>query len=371
MGSDIHRAARIAAAGHGGQVLVSASTAALLDLELDDLGEHRLEGPRARRSAFSSSETATFPPLRSLVSHESSRPRDAVHRAESASSRTSSSSQRRDDVRLLTLTGPGGTGKTRLALAGGGRSFVTGIPKVSGGYRSLPCATRALVLETASQVLGATNGSCRAHCATGACSVLFDNFEQVVDAAPRCRRAPGRVPTPRRPRHEPGALTRSRRADILGSASRAGRRSGAVHVLAPVPSIPHSTKAMRPGSSACGSTSCRSRSSSPPPVRRSLRPSSSSHASPSVSTCSRGSATPTRDSRRLRATIDWSYDLLTEPEQGLLARLAVFAGGCSYEAAEQIAGADPDTLQSLARQEPPPQARVALHDSLLDARDDP
>jgi len=49
----------------------------------------------------------------------------------------------------------------------------------------------------------------------------------------------------------------------------------------------------------------------------------------------------------LRATIEWSYDLLSEEEQALFARLSVFAGGCAYEAAEQIASADPDTLQSL------------------------
>jgi predicted ATPase len=49
----------------------------------------------------------------------------------------------------------------------------------------------------------------------------------------------------------------------------------------------------------------------------------------------------------LRATIEWSYDLLSEDEQRLFRRLAVFAGGFTFEAAEEIAGADPDTLQSL------------------------
>jgi predicted ATPase len=49
----------------------------------------------------------------------------------------------------------------------------------------------------------------------------------------------------------------------------------------------------------------------------------------------------------LRATIEWSHDLLTEYEQRLFARLSVFAGGCGLESAEDIAGADPDTLQSL------------------------
>jgi tetratricopeptide (TPR) repeat protein len=49
----------------------------------------------------------------------------------------------------------------------------------------------------------------------------------------------------------------------------------------------------------------------------------------------------------LRATIEWSYELLDEPERQLFARLAVFAGGCTVDAAEEIADADVDTLQSL------------------------
>jgi len=63
--------------------------------------------------------------------------------------------------------------------------------------------------------------------------------------------------------------------------------------------------------------------------------------------------------RTLRATIGWSYDLLSEDEKLLVSRLAVFTGGCNYEAAEEIAGADPDTLQSL------------LDKSLLRKRDSP
>ena len=49
----------------------------------------------------------------------------------------------------------------------------------------------------------------------------------------------------------------------------------------------------------------------------------------------------------LRATIEWSHSLLSEEEQALFARLAVFVSGCTYEAAEEVAGADPDTLESL------------------------
>jgi non-specific serine/threonine protein kinase len=51
--------------------------------------------------------------------------------------------------------------------------------------------------------------------------------------------------------------------------------------------------------------------------------------------------------RTLRSTIEWSHDLLDEPEQRLFARLSVFIGGCTLESAEQVADADLDTLQSL------------------------
>ena len=61
----------------------------------------------------------------------------------------------------------------------------------------------------------------------------------------------------------------------------------------------------------------------------------------------RGSRDADPRQRTLRATIEWSYDLLSDDEQCLFRRLAVFSGGCAYEAAEEIAEADPDTLQSL------------------------
>ena len=69
----------------------------------------------------------------------------------------------------------------------------------------------------------------------------------------------------------------------------------------------------------------------------------------------------------LRATIEWCHDLLSAEEQQLFARLAVFAGGCTLEAAEEVAGADLDTAPVAGRQEPRPAHRRAL----LDAGDDP
>ena len=85
----------------------------------------------------------------------------------------------------------------------------------------------------------------------------------------------------------------------------------------------------------------------PPPEQRSSAPSSCSKSFRSASTSSEGERDPDPRQQTLRSTIEWSYDLLAPEEQALFARLAVFSGGCTYETAEEIADADPDTLQSL------------------------
>jgi hypothetical protein len=114
VGADVHRAARIAAAGHGGQVLVSASTAGLVSAELSDLGEHRFKDLAAPERVYQLGDTG-HPPLRSL--HNVRLPVPATHFL----GRNSELEQvagllGREEVRLVTLIGPGGTGKTRLAL---------------------------------------------------------------------------------------------------------------------------------------------------------------------------------------------------------------------------------------------------------------
>ena len=68
----------------------------------------------------------------------------------------------------------------------------------------------------------------------------------------------------------------------------------------------------------------------------------------------------------LRATIEWSYELLAAAEQQLFTRLSVFAGGCTLDAAEEVADADLDPCSRLSRRACPADRRP-----LLDARDDP
>ena len=178
VGGDVHRAARIAAAGHGGQVLVSASTAELIDVELTDLGEHRLKDLSAPERVYQLGKGG-FPALRSL--YRTNLPVPATpflgREQELAEVLGLLSSE---DTRLLTLTGPGGTGKTRLALqvaAEASDSFPDGIWWVPLADLREP----RLVLETAAQVVGAKNGLAE-HIGDKKMLCLFDNFEQVVEA---------------------------------------------------------------------------------------------------------------------------------------------------------------------------------------------
>jgi hypothetical protein len=112
VGPDVHRAARIAAAGHGRQILLSSSTAALVNVELRDLGPHRLKDLSAPERIFQLG-AEEFPSLKSL--HQTNLPIPATPFL-GREKELPEVVGLLDQTRLLTLTGPGGTGKTRLAL---------------------------------------------------------------------------------------------------------------------------------------------------------------------------------------------------------------------------------------------------------------
>jgi predicted ATPase/class 3 adenylate cyclase/tetratricopeptide (TPR) repeat protein len=126
VGVDVHRAARISDAAHGGQILLSAATYELLrddvleDIALLDLGEHRMKDlsrPERLYQLSADGLISQFPPLRTLNNQRTNLPVQVT----SFVGRESELSEiteliENPECRLLTLVGPGGIGKTRLAL---------------------------------------------------------------------------------------------------------------------------------------------------------------------------------------------------------------------------------------------------------------
>jgi Adenylate and Guanylate cyclase catalytic domain len=180
VGADVHRAARIAACGHGGQVLVSASTAALVGSGgLRDLGVHRLKDLSVPERLYQLGDTE-FAPLKSL--HQTNLPIPATpFLGREKELGEVLGLMARDDVRLLTLTGPGGTGKTRLGAQAAG-ALAERYPQGVWWIPLAPLRDPTLVVETASQTLGAQDGLAD-HIGDKSMLLLFDNFEQVIEAA--------------------------------------------------------------------------------------------------------------------------------------------------------------------------------------------
>jgi predicted ATPase/class 3 adenylate cyclase len=343
VGPDVHRAARIAAAGHGGQILVSSSTASLVEGDsLRDLGEHRLKDLAAPERIYELGGEA-FPPLRSLQQTDLPIPATPFlgRQRELGEVTTLLGS---GVARLLTLTGPAGAGKTRLALqvaAEASDQYPDGV------FWAQLAALRdpKLVLEVAAQALEARDGLAD-RIGDRRLLLILDNFEHLIDAAgelarllaacPKLQllvtsrellRLPGEqaYPVPPLepqdatelfttraravdPRFEPRPVVHelcSRLANLPLALELAAAR---VHVLSPEQLLDRLSKRL------------------------------------DLLKAGRG-VDPRQQT--LRATIAWSYDLLDEEERLLFEGLSVFRGGCTLEAAEEVCDADIDTLQSL------------------------
>ena len=344
VGPDIHRAARIAAAGHGDQVLVSAATAALVgSAGLRDLGEHRLKDLSAPERIHQVDDKA-FPPLRTLYRTNLPVPATPFLGREAEVAELSALASR-DGVRLVTLTGTGGTGKTRLALqvAGGlAERYPDGVWWVP----LAPLRDPALVLESVAGALGGSD-DLGEYVGTKRLLLLLDNFEHLMPAAPGLAVLLTRCPnisvlvTSREPLHLAGEHEYA--VDPL-------REPDAVSLFLT------RALAVRPDVVANGEVTRICERLDHLPLAIELAAARVKILSPKallerlerrLPVLAGGAADLPERQRTLRATIEWSHELLTADEQRLFARLAVFRGGCTLESAEAVADADLDSLQSL------------------------
>jgi predicted ATPase/class 3 adenylate cyclase len=384
-GADIHYAARLASGAHGGQVLISEATRALVDTDAVSLGEHVLKDFPEPRPIFQlvidGAGPEAFPPPRTLsrVTNNLPAPGTPLIARESelgdVAWRVSVAGRR-----LVTLTGPGGSGKTRLAIAVARRvlgAFPDGVYFVALDEVSDPGAVpvaiqRALELPDVPGV--ATVGRVLGHVAPRRVLIVLDNLEHLLEAAPiagqlveagedvhvlATSQAPLRLPGEEIVPVAPLAVPTGRDADL--------------DALARVPSVALLVERARGAAPGFRLTEANAAAVHELCVRLDGLPLALELAAArfgivgpeelvrrldmtldALGTGGRGR--PDRQ-RGLRAMLDWTCGLLTDTERRALARLSVFVGGFTLELAESGMG---DVLDDLA----------TLHDVQLVRRDE-
>jgi hypothetical protein len=182
IGEVVHLGARIGAAGHGGQILLSEETrrsAGLAEELLVDLGEHRLKDfENAVRILQLGSER--FPPLKTISNTNLPRPASSfIGRGREVAEVVA---LLRDGARLVTLTGPGGSGKSRLSIEAAAE--LLGDHKAGTFWVELaPVRDPALVNAEIAKTLGTSDGLAD-YVGEREMLLVLDNLEQVIDAAP-------------------------------------------------------------------------------------------------------------------------------------------------------------------------------------------
>jgi predicted ATPase/class 3 adenylate cyclase len=336
VGTDVHVGARIAASGHGGQVLLSQATSEALETELTYLGEHRLKDFQDPVGIFQLGRRR-FPPLKTVSNTNLPRPASSfVGRQRELQELASLLT---DGARLVTLTGPGGSGKTRLAIEAAAAlvsEFKAGVFWV--GLAAV--RDSALVAETIAYALGAKDGLA-GYIGERELLILLDNFEHVVEAAPELAELVERCPnlallvTSRQILRVSGEV--EYRVLPLAEAEAAAlfcARSGAQ----PDVTVYELCRALDKLPLALELAAGRANVLSPEQILGRL--------GQRLDLLKGGRDAGPRQ-QTLRATIEWSCDLLEQEETRLFADLAVFAGGCTLAAAEKVVDAELDILQSL------------------------
>jgi predicted ATPase/class 3 adenylate cyclase len=351
VGIDVHRAARIAAAGHGGQVLLSQSTRDLAGRDdLRDLGEHRLKDLAAPERIWQLGD-GEFPRLKTL--YQTNLPVPATpFLGREADLADVAGLLTGNGARLVTLTGPGGTGKTRLALQAAAESaehFPDGVTWVP----LAPLRDAALVLPTIAGAVGAKEeqrlslqDALSATLGGRRCLLLLDNAEHLLPGV-------AEQLTVLRAIDGPSLLVTSRERLQLQGEHVYGvvplneedavrlflERSAMLGVeLERTPSVVELCDRLDDLPLALELAAARTPLFSPEQLLERLG---------ARLDLLKGGRDADPRQQTLRATIAWSHELLDEDERRLFRRLSVFVGGCSFERAEEVCETDPETLQSL------------------------
>ena len=367
VGLALHETARVAAAGHGGQVLLSAAAAGSVrdvlpvGLHLEDLGEHRLKDLARPLRIFQLAGgglSAAFPPLRTLEAVGARVPSSMttfVGRAE-----VPAITKVLEKARLVTLTGPGGTGKTRLAI----EVAAVVAPRFSDGAFFVALDTISdpeLVASEISAALGVSGGAesplerVVAELRDRAALLVLDNLEQVLDAGRAVSRILAECPgvsvlaTSRIPLGLYGeqefpvptlSLPRDGELDVTEVAA-----SEAVHLFVERAMAARPDFALSEANAPVVAEIVRKLDGLPLAIelaaaRIRMLPAEAlrDRLEGRLALLTSGARDLPERQRTLRGAIDWSHDLLDDPDRRLFARFSVLAGGATLDATERICG---------------------------------
>ncbi len=372
VGIEVHRAARVGAAAHGGQVIVTDATRALAGqpgdgIGLRDLGEHRLKDfarPERLYQVDAAGLESTFPALRTLDLTPNNLPPQLtsfVGRAE-----VESAVSLLDRTRLLTLTGPGGTGKTRLSLALA-NDCVDRYPDGTWFVPLAPVTDPDLVASAIAASIGVLAPQrppidrVKDHLRDRTALLVLDNFEQVVSGAPVVAdllrsapnltvivssRAPLRISGEQEFPVPPLSLPPEGTSDVATLMDAEAVRLFVERAMAVRPDFTVTTE-----NGAAVAEIVRRLDGLPLAIElaaariRLLSPAAmAQRLGDRLGLLASGGRDLPERQRTLRGAIDWSHDLLDPEDRRLFARLGVFAGGGPIETAEAVCGIPGDTV---------------------------